>query len=264
MSIRVMSLVWDNFPRGGSDKLAMLALADWCNDQGGSLHPSVATVAKKINLTEKQARVILHKLISEGWLAVIGNEFGGNPGQSRQYKLNVEMLTTPPVEVTPPAKVTPPVEVRDPSRGGSFTPPAHGSLTISYPPIEPPIKNSAPKKPARFDPCNLDLPEGLGFSKWSEWVAYRLKAGKPLKPESWVKQVEFIGECIAKGIDPAAMIGNSIRNGYTGLFEPKQQQATTQFLTPHQQREANNRKSTAAFLADDSDPFTINGECSHA
>jgi hypothetical protein len=44
----------------------------------------------------------------------------------------------------------------------------------------------------------------------------------------------------------------------------KSEKQQTQFLTPHQQREENNRKSTAAFLADDSDPFTINGECSHA
>src|SRR3989304_2360479 len=128
MSVRVMSLVWDNFNRGGSEKLAMLALADWCNDQGGSLPPSISTIARKINLTEKQARVIVHSLIDDGWLAVIGNENGGNPGQSRQYQLNVKKLATPPVEVsrtppasvTPTASVTPPRQVRSPSRGGSF------------------------------------------------------------------------------------------------------------------------------------------------
>lgn len=158
MSIKIMSLVWENFPRGGSDMLAMLAMADWCNDQGGSLHPSIASVAKKIRLTEKQARVIVHRLIDEGWLAVIGNENGGNPGQSRLYQLNVKKLATPPVEVTPPAKGTPPVEVRDPSRGGSFTPPAHGSLTT----IEPSIttsKRTAPatRLPADWSPSAEDI-----------------------------------------------------------------------------------------------------------
>lgn len=159
MSIKVMSLVWDNFTRGGSDKLAMLALADWCNDQGGSLHPSVATVAKKISLTEKQARVILHRLISEGWLHVVGNENGGNPGQSRQYVLNVQMLLTPPVEVTPNLEVTPPVEVRDPSRGGSFTPPVGGSLSTNDPSISTskPIGALATRLPADWEPTNEDL-----------------------------------------------------------------------------------------------------------
>ena len=166
-----MSLVWDNFPRGGSDKLAMLALADWCNDQGGSLHPSMSTIAKKINLTEKQARVIVHRLIEECWVAVVGNVYGGNPGQSRQYQVNIQMLLTPPVEVTPnakvtpppdvtpPVQVTPPVEVRDPSRGGSFTPPAHGSLTTSEPSITTNKSKSAPatRLPEDWMPSAADV-----------------------------------------------------------------------------------------------------------
>lgn len=181
-----MSLVWDNFPRGGSDMLAMLAMADWCNDQGGSLHPSIASVAKKIRLTEKQARVIVHRLIDEGWLAVIGNENGGNPGQSRQYKLNVSKIATPPaevsppadvtppVEVTPPVDVTPPVEVRDPSRGGSFTPPAHGSLTTIEPPIEPPVVNPLP-------------PETADDKFLTFWNAYPKKVGKEAARKVWIK-----------------------------------------------------------------------------
>lgn len=162
-----MSLVWDNFPRGGSDKLAMLAMADWCNDAGGSLHPSISAVAAKINLTPKQARVIIHRLIEESWLAVVGNDNGGNPGMSRQYQMNLQMLLTPPVEVsrttpasvTPPVDVTPPVEVRDPSRGGSFTPPAHGSLTTIEPSIDTNKSKSASatRLPADWKPSTDDL-----------------------------------------------------------------------------------------------------------
>ena len=63
MSVEVMSLVWKNYPKGGSEKLAMLALADWCNDQGGSLHPSINAIARKINVSESQARRIVHELI---------------------------------------------------------------------------------------------------------------------------------------------------------------------------------------------------------
>ena len=126
VSVRVMSLVWDGFPRGGSDKLAMLAMADWCNDHGGSLYPSISAIAKKIGRTEKQARVIVHRLIDEGWLEVVGNEFGGDPGRSRRYQLIVEKLR-------PPVEVTPPVEVRDPSRWGSSTPPVGGSQSTNEP-----------------------------------------------------------------------------------------------------------------------------------
>lgn len=128
----------------------------------------------------------------------------------------------------------------------------------------------APEKPARFDPLQLELPEGLKPESWEEWVSYRLKTGKALKPESWAKQVEFIADCIAKGFDPAEMFAHSIRNGYTGVFEPKGQTGQSQFLTPQQQRDENNRRSTAEFLADDSPFFgsseaeAIEGEFDHA
>ncbi len=109
-----MSLVWANFNRGGSEKLAMLALADWCNDEGGSLHPSISKIAKKINVSESQARRIIHKFINEGYLEVIANHDGGNPGQSRHYKLNVKKLFTPCIDATPCTHATPGTHARDP------------------------------------------------------------------------------------------------------------------------------------------------------
>jgi len=94
MSIRVMELVWRAFHiTDSSEVLALLALADWCNDDGGSLHPSVATVAKRIRKSVSQTRRVLHKLIDDGWLTVVGNAFGGAPGTSRQYRLNIAKLT---------------------------------------------------------------------------------------------------------------------------------------------------------------------------
>lgn len=177
-----MSLVWDNFTRGGSDKLALLAMADWCNDLGGSLHPSVSTVAKKINRTEKQAREILHRLISEGWIMVIGNENGGKPGQSRKYQINVEKLLTPPasvtptpnVDVTPNVSVTPNVCVPDPSRQRSFTPPASVSLTTIEPPIEPPVITPLP-------------PKTVDHQFQAFWIAYPKKVGKEPARKVWMK-----------------------------------------------------------------------------
>jgi hypothetical protein len=47
MSIKVMTLAWENFNRGGSEKLAMLALAGWCNYGEGQFAPLIAVVAKK-------------------------------------------------------------------------------------------------------------------------------------------------------------------------------------------------------------------------
>lgn len=100
MSIRVMSRVWDHYPGKGSDLLAMLALADWSDDDG-RCYPSVAALARKIRLQERQAQRSLRDLIKQGFLSVTGNEHGGAPGMTRRYRVNLERLTgvtqdTPP------------------------------------------------------------------------------------------------------------------------------------------------------------------------
>ncbi|MCX7146209.1 MAG: helix-turn-helix domain-containing protein [Sulfuritalea sp.] len=93
MSVRVFSKVWDNFPGGGADLLTILALADWCNDQGGNLFPSINAIAKKTRVSRSQAQRNIHRLIESGYVSVIGNETGGPPGSTRQYQINLNMLT---------------------------------------------------------------------------------------------------------------------------------------------------------------------------
>ncbi|WP_430233928.1 hypothetical protein [Nitrosomonas communis] len=174
MSVKVMSLVWDNFNRGGSEKLAMLALADWCNDQGGSLHPSIAGIAKKINTSESQARRIIHKFIDEGYLTVVANHDGGNPGQSRHYKLNIKKLSegstdaTPSMDATPSTDATPSMDARDPLHGcarplAPMTP--EPPLTINKPSLKEKInkkENSAINRPD-------DIPEQI----WNDFLVLR-------------------------------------------------------------------------------------------
>src|ERR1700687_5727305 len=109
-----MSLVWSNFPRGGSEKLVLLALADWANDEGGSLHPSMSAIAKKSCVSVSQARRIVHSFIDEGLLEVVGNERGGAPGTTPHYQLRAERLTAP-------AHATPRTDAR-PSTDASPTP----------------------------------------------------------------------------------------------------------------------------------------------
>jgi len=108
-----MALVWDRFPGSGSQLLTALALADWCDDHGGSLYPSVGAVATKLRTSESQARRLLHSLIAENWLAVIGNANGGRPGDSRRYQLNVDRLASAPIVTA---------AMRDPAAPRAFAP----------------------------------------------------------------------------------------------------------------------------------------------
>lgn len=90
-----MSAVWERFPSGGSELLALLALADWSDDEGRCF-PSVAAIAKKTRLSKSQAQRTVHGLIDSDVVVVEGNEAGGAPGATRRYRILVDRLTGSP------------------------------------------------------------------------------------------------------------------------------------------------------------------------
>lgn len=93
MAVRVLSMVWDGYPGGGTELLALLALADW-SDDNGRCWPSMASIARKTRLSEKQARRVVHSVIKSGYLTVTANPQGG--ATSRRYQINLKRLATPP------------------------------------------------------------------------------------------------------------------------------------------------------------------------
>lgn len=65
MSLAVMNNVWSHCRLDGTHLIAMLALADWSNDQG-ECDPSYNQLAKKIRRTPRQTRRIVARLIDLG------------------------------------------------------------------------------------------------------------------------------------------------------------------------------------------------------
>jgi DnaD/phage-associated family protein len=61
MSIKVMSWYWDNSELEGNDLLLILALADWCNDEGFCYY-GMKRIAKRIRRTERTAQTIIADL----------------------------------------------------------------------------------------------------------------------------------------------------------------------------------------------------------
>lgn len=100
-----MSLVWDKFPRGGGEKLVLLALADWGGDDGDRIWPSVATVAKKTNMSERQVQRILSRFCDEGILTITANEAGGR-NNTRHYRMNIASLKGDNMSNAEPERVT--------------------------------------------------------------------------------------------------------------------------------------------------------------
>lgn len=87
-----MAKVWDGFPRGGTELLALLALADWSDDEGRCF-PSINSIANKIRLKERQAQRAVNQLINDGFIKILNNKFGGAPGSTRKYQIIFSSLT---------------------------------------------------------------------------------------------------------------------------------------------------------------------------
>lgn len=89
MSIKAISRVWDSGAYDGTRLVLVLALADWANDRGGDIFPSVGTMARKIR---KETRVVQHHLRAlegDGVLTVEAEAVGSKP---REYRLDLDRL----------------------------------------------------------------------------------------------------------------------------------------------------------------------------
>ena len=89
MSIKIMSLVWDSGALDGSALLALLALADYANEEGYCF-PAYATIAKKTRVSERQAIRVVKTLIDDGFVTV--SKQGDGRGISNVFKINITKL----------------------------------------------------------------------------------------------------------------------------------------------------------------------------
>lgn len=108
-----MTDVWAYADCKGSELLVLLALADFSDDNGENIYPSMTTLAKKARLSESQARRVVQNLVKLGLLEII-EEGGWNGGRnlSNSYRILVEGLRERGSNLTPP-----PLHPRD--HGGS-------------------------------------------------------------------------------------------------------------------------------------------------
>jgi len=214
MSIPVMNMVWKYFNRGGSVKLIMLAMADYSDDLGGSLYPSISAIAKKTNVSESQARRIIHGLINEGYFTVIANEYGGHKGQSRHYKFNLELLCTPSIDATPCISATPSIDARKPLAPVRTTPGMDATLTTIEPPIEPSISTATQN-------IELPIPDFIDKDLWESFLDLRksIKAkNSPIAVKALITELKKLRDA---GHNPVEVINQSIRSSWKDVYPLK-------------------------------------------
>lgn len=118
MSIKVMNAVWANAECSGSELLILLALADFADDNGENIYPSMQTLARKSRMSDKQARRVVQNLVKLKLIEIV--EAGGwQRGRNRanSYRILLENIGTPKLGV--------PL-----SRPGEYGTPAHDSTVL--------------------------------------------------------------------------------------------------------------------------------------
>lgn len=91
MSIRLMSIVWDIPWPSQSALLVALKLADYANEEGGSIHPARETLAKHAQTSLATVKRILAGFRDVGLLKVVG-EGGKGPRSTTRYEFDLRML----------------------------------------------------------------------------------------------------------------------------------------------------------------------------
>ncbi len=93
MSIKIMNRVWQEAQVGGSELLVLLALADFSDDDGRNIYPSIQTLSYKVRLTTTQTRRIVHNLVKSNFVEIV--EPGGWQGKrnrSNEYRILLDNL----------------------------------------------------------------------------------------------------------------------------------------------------------------------------
>ncbi len=140
MSVRVMSRVWDSSQSSGGARLVLLAIADFCDDEGKA-YPAVPTLARKANLSERATQYAIRELEALGELQV-----RPNAGRSRSNVYVVTLASdgakSAPVQNLHPAKSAP-LMVQNLHPDGA----AHCTLTVIEPSSEPSVISSLSHTP---------------------------------------------------------------------------------------------------------------------
>lgn len=154
MSALVTGLVWRHYPHSGARLLAMLAVADYADDDGAGVYPSAARLARKIRVETRSARRLLAALRDDGDIIPVGRTAGG----VTIYCIDLGRLQEANHE---DAQGTPP-DIR--SGGGSDD---RAPLTAESGPPDPGVSHSPSSSPSINPPLR---PVGCGLA-WPEQLA---------------------------------------------------------------------------------------------
>jgi hypothetical protein len=148
MSVLVMSWVLRNSPEKWGRRLVLLAIADHANDDGTECWASVATLAHKTRMSERQVRTCLRELEQSGAIVETGRTSRGT------HNYTVIMVSAEGGEIRPPENLA---GAKSDAEGGEIRPKG-GAKSAPEPSLDPsgPVLAAAnPPEAIKIDGRNL-------------------------------------------------------------------------------------------------------------
>lgn len=176
MSIRLMNDTWAREELSATQKIVMLALADWASD-GGLCWPSIARLSEKTSLGERTVQRTIRSLVEVGYLSI----------QEVIGRGNKYTILLPPSDCHPCHSDTPPLSEWHPTPATVTPHPRHSDTqyTIDTPIIhqghksksakpKTPEQETAPKTGPFQDAINAQSQQGRArLNRPKAWIAWQ-------------------------------------------------------------------------------------------
>jgi hypothetical protein len=157
-----MSLVWKHAPVDGTELLMLLAMADYCHDDGTNIFPGVATLAAKVRISERRAQEVLQSLRDKGLIARQDKLLNG----PWRYRIILGNLTIRGAENRTPQ----PEGVRNLAPGGAKSRVSSEGHLLNEPSVEPSTNDEPAVRPMKQRTYTKV------FDEW--WTAYGKRGSK--------------------------------------------------------------------------------------
>ena len=198
MSIRIMTQAWDA-DLAAMDKIVLLALADWANDDG-RCWPSIAQLCKKSSASRRYVQMAIKRMAEDGHLSRVEN-----PGKGAFYTIHPRTTCTRAprapahhnARTRAPRAPNTPVTVKDTPNG---------------------VSKAQREKLAKFS-----LPDWVPAESWLGYEDMRRKMRKPMTDKARALAVAKLDRLRDAGHEPEAVLDQSTMNSWQGLFEIKGQ-----------------------------------------
>jgi len=215
-----MTAVWDREDLSSTQKLVLLSLADWANDDG-LCWPSIERVAKKSSLKKRAVQLAIRSLEEMQFIRreeVIGK---GN-----RYWIHIPMQ-----QMHPCTKDIPPVHQMHET-------PALDAPNTSY-------THQLNTK------CIIEgYPVWLPIDSWKGWVEMRKQRKRPLTDRAKDRAYKKLEALHLAGHDINELLDRSTINGWLDIYEPKEQKNGTTNRTTGKLGNQNGFAAALRYVAD--------------